>query len=561
MKDKEQEKQSADMRCKMVYDVFISYRRATGVNDARLLQQALKARGYNVFFDYDSLRVGKFNEKIFKAIESAPVFILMLTEGSLDACVKEGDWVRAEIEHALDHGRQIIPVTTSVQTLSFPDNLPPKLKDIPYQQVSEMNKTSLFEESIDKIIEDCFPEELKLKRQTIADGRATQVEVPESNAVTIPFSRLLATFLDQWLPWQDFRLVAGIEFLSGDGDVRMICHAVGSPWGIFLVGFSDRTGRHVAKNAACRPSKKLLREFAYAIADKCEIRRSLVFPLFAIPAEFNKPGLPDWVVVSESGVLNLLKRYEKEREVLNWKECCRDITRSLEALPLTCEGRERNILKHFNAGTAEELEDGAALLAWVDDPSEKLLDAAEMARYRLLDIQAWRSVESIKSWFRVMSDRGNVIAMDHYGWMLVDSEAEERVYWFRKAAELGGAHAQNSLGYCLHEGLGVEMDRGEALHYFRLSAEQGNRFGQESLARAYYEPDFAGLPPNPVEAFRLLTLSAGQGWHWSQFHLGECYEKGFGTNPDMAKARHWYEQAAKAGNENAKAALERLKGK
>jgi TPR repeat protein len=428
MKDKGQEKQSAYMKCKMVYDVFISYRRATGVNDARLLQQALKARGYNVFFDYDSLRVGKFNEKIFKAIESAPVFILMLTEGSLDACVKEGDWVRAEIEHALDHGRQIIPVTTSVQTLSFPDNLPPKLKDIPFQQVSEMNKTSLFEESIDKIIENCFPEDLKRRRRFlgIADGGAIQVEAPENNAGAVPFSRLLTTFL--------------------------------------------------------------------------------------------------------------------------------------ESLPQTHEGRERNILKHFNAGTAEELEDGAALLAWVDSPSEKLLDAAEMARYRLLDIQAWRSAESIKSWFRVMSDRGNVIAMDHYGWMLVDSEAEERVYWFRKAAELGGAHAQNSLGYCLHEGLGVEKNRDEALRLFRLSAEQGNRFGQESLARAYYEPDFAGLPQNPVEAFRLLTLSAGQGWHWSQFHLGEFYEKGFGTNPDMAKARRWYEDAAKAGNTAAKAALERLNG-
>ena len=34
----------------MAYDVFISYRRETGVDDARLLQQALKARGYEVFF-------------------------------------------------------------------------------------------------------------------------------------------------------------------------------------------------------------------------------------------------------------------------------------------------------------------------------------------------------------------------------------------------------------------------------------------------------------------------------------------------------------------------------
>lgn len=94
----------------MEYDVFISYRHKTGVDDARLLQQALKARGYEVFFDYDSLRVGKFNEKIFEAIDSAPVFILMLTQGALDGCANEGDWVRAEIEHALDNGRQIVPV-------------------------------------------------------------------------------------------------------------------------------------------------------------------------------------------------------------------------------------------------------------------------------------------------------------------------------------------------------------------------------------------------------------------------------------------------------------------
>ena len=45
----------------MAYDIFISYRRQNGSDDARLLQQALKARGYTVFFDYDSLRDGQFN--------------------------------------------------------------------------------------------------------------------------------------------------------------------------------------------------------------------------------------------------------------------------------------------------------------------------------------------------------------------------------------------------------------------------------------------------------------------------------------------------------------------
>ena len=61
----------------MKYDVFISYRRKTGADDARLLQQALRARGYEVFFDYESLRDGKFDERIFAAIDEAPVFILM----------------------------------------------------------------------------------------------------------------------------------------------------------------------------------------------------------------------------------------------------------------------------------------------------------------------------------------------------------------------------------------------------------------------------------------------------------------------------------------------------
>lgn len=37
----------------MKYDVFISYRRSTGADDARLLQQALKARGSSAFFNYD----------------------------------------------------------------------------------------------------------------------------------------------------------------------------------------------------------------------------------------------------------------------------------------------------------------------------------------------------------------------------------------------------------------------------------------------------------------------------------------------------------------------------
>ena len=148
----------------MAYDVFISYRRETGADDARLLQQALKARGYNVFFDYDSLRDGKFDEKIFEAIDEAPVFVLLLTERALDRCVNADDWVRLEIERAIAKGKKIISVAPSDQKWDFPENLPGSLGVVKAQQASELNKASLFEESINKMIDERFPLQLKRKK-------------------------------------------------------------------------------------------------------------------------------------------------------------------------------------------------------------------------------------------------------------------------------------------------------------------------------------------------------------------------------------------------------------
>ena len=135
------------------YDIFISYRRKTGADDARLLQQALKARGFNVFFDYDSLRDGQFDKRIYAAIEEAPFFILMLSEGALDNCVNEDDWVRLEIEHALKHRRKIIPVAVNPSAWTFPECLPAKIMEgIKNESISELNKASLFDASIDEII-------------------------------------------------------------------------------------------------------------------------------------------------------------------------------------------------------------------------------------------------------------------------------------------------------------------------------------------------------------------------------------------------------------------------
>ena len=143
------------------YDIFISYRRTTGANAARMMQLALTARGYSVFLDYDSLEDGKFNEAIYSAIDSCEVFILMMTEGALDRCMNPGDWVRLEIQRAIEREKNIVPVAPSDQTWSFPDSFPQELSAIRNVHVSKLDMEELFNESIVKIETARFPKTVR----------------------------------------------------------------------------------------------------------------------------------------------------------------------------------------------------------------------------------------------------------------------------------------------------------------------------------------------------------------------------------------------------------------
>jgi formylglycine-generating enzyme required for sulfatase activity len=91
--------------------VFISYRRGTGSEVARVLQEFLEGQGFDVFLDVDSLGAGHFDEQLLKQIETRRSFVLVCSPGSLDRCVNEGDWVRRELAHAIGTKRHILPVT------------------------------------------------------------------------------------------------------------------------------------------------------------------------------------------------------------------------------------------------------------------------------------------------------------------------------------------------------------------------------------------------------------------------------------------------------------------
>jgi len=132
------------------YQVFISYRRKGGDVVAKLICSELKNRGYSVFYDYDSLKGGYFDNSIIDAINNCTNFVLVLPKRALARCRNEKDWVRQEITCAINSNKNIIPVM--LDGFEFPRRLPAEI-----ESVSRFNGVrfdmAYLDAVIDKIIE------------------------------------------------------------------------------------------------------------------------------------------------------------------------------------------------------------------------------------------------------------------------------------------------------------------------------------------------------------------------------------------------------------------------
>lgn len=109
------------------YDIFISYRR-DAFESANLFATRLKALGYRVFFDVESMNPGKFNEQLLDVISKCKDFILVLSPNALDRCNDEGDWVRREVMCAMEHKKNIIPIMLS--GFVWPTEMPEGMEEL-----------------------------------------------------------------------------------------------------------------------------------------------------------------------------------------------------------------------------------------------------------------------------------------------------------------------------------------------------------------------------------------------------------------------------------------------
>jgi hypothetical protein len=131
--------------------VFVSYRRSVSRYIARAVFMDLRAHGYDVFMDVESIDSGTFDTIILNQIAARAHFIVILTPGSVGRCTQPDDWLRREIEHAMDLQRNIVPVL--VDSFSFQDAEPYLTGKL--SQLKRYNALTIshdfFEEAMDRL--------------------------------------------------------------------------------------------------------------------------------------------------------------------------------------------------------------------------------------------------------------------------------------------------------------------------------------------------------------------------------------------------------------------------
>ena len=111
-------------------------------------------------------------------------------------------------------------------------------------------------------------------------------------------------------------------------------------------------------------------------------------------------------------------------------------------------------------------------------------------------------------------------------------------------AHAGVGRAQNNIGACFAEGLGVERDPALALRWLNLSAEGGDPVGQRNLAALHFKGE--SVEQSDAEAMRLYRLAAEQGDAPAQDMLSWMLLEG--ADPaDRIEALRWAQAAAEAG--------------
>ena len=161
---------------------------------------------------------------------------------------------------------------------------------------------------------------------------------------------------------------------------------------------------------------------------------------------------------------------------------------------------------------------------------------------------------------RRAADMGYAPAQFTLGYMLetgtyTGGGLSDAVNWYRKAAEQGDRLAQWNLGRCYYTGTGVATDLDKAELWLKQAADQGDPFGQYLLGRVKQDRS------SYEQAARFFDESAHQGLPQAQVRLARMLKEGRtpgGVN--KYKAYVWFLVAQTAGDNTVANDVSELEG-
>lgn len=129
--------------------IFLSYRREDGAAEAWLLQAKLSDQlgEAAAFLDTTSITPGTvWPDRLRQALSGASAVLVVMgpnwirasDEWSRRRIDQEDDWVRLEIEHALDADKLVLPVLVRGATMPPADSLPPSIAPLVQRQAVEL---------------------------------------------------------------------------------------------------------------------------------------------------------------------------------------------------------------------------------------------------------------------------------------------------------------------------------------------------------------------------------------------------------------------------------------
>lgn len=124
-----------------MYQTFISYRREGGKEYAARLYDYLQDKNYLPFYDITGMEAGRFDEQIRLRLINAHNFILILSKGAFDRINEPDDWVKTEIQLAIENNLNILVLQEI--GFSYPNRIPDEIATIKNYQVIEFDARTL----------------------------------------------------------------------------------------------------------------------------------------------------------------------------------------------------------------------------------------------------------------------------------------------------------------------------------------------------------------------------------------------------------------------------------